>query len=49
MASEGKTSSYDTSRRGGTVAEFVLTCGCLAEREQRHFVTCWWINTQTFV
>lgn len=49
MTSEGKTSRYDRSRRGGAAAEVVLTCGRLAEREQRHTVTCWWINTQTFV
>ena len=39
----------DTSRRGGAVVEFVLTCRRLAEWEQRHTVTCCWINTQTFV
>lgn len=46
MTSEGKMTVYDMSRRGGAVAEVVLTCRHLAEREQCHTVTCWWINNK---
>lgn len=49
IQSEAETAIHDTSRRGGAVAEVALTWGRLAEWEQRHTVTCWWINTQNFV
>ena len=49
IPSEGEAAIHDTSRRGEAVAEVALTWGRLAEWEQRHTVTCWWINTQNFL